>query len=352
MLFNREKSKLIAADRALKGRDRPAFEVPERHEVLGTPIQPPFPAGIQTAVFALGCFWGAERLFWKIPGVYTTAVGYAGGFTPNPTYEEACSGSTGHTEAVLVAFDPTKVSFESLLKTFFEEHDPTQGMRQGNDIGTQYRSAIYYTTDDQRRAAEKARDMYNAALRNAGLQSITTEIAQAGPFYYAEDYHQQYLHKVPNGYCGLQGTGISCEVPAGNAEEDDGLKPLPSNDEEWRGMLSAEQYAVLREAGTERAFAGEYVDTEEDGLYRCGACGNPLFDSETKYHSGCGWPSFTETLPDAVEFLHDDSHGMTRTEVRCARCQSHLGHVFDDGPQDRGGQRYCMNSVSLELEER
>jgi peptide-methionine (S)-S-oxide reductase len=355
MLFNREKAKMITADRALKGRDKPAFEVPERHEVLGTPIQPPFPAGIETAVFALGCFWGAERLFWRIPGVYTTAVGYTGGFTPNPTYEEACSGSTGHAEAVLVAYDPKKVSYEQLLKTFFEEHDPTQGMRQGNDIGTQYRSAIYYTTDDQRRAAEKARDAYNVSLRNAGLQSITTEVEQAGPFYYAEDYHQQYLHKVPNGYCGLKGTGVSCSIGGPETappEADDGLKPLPATEDEWRGVLSPEEFQVLRMAGTEPAFTGEYTDTEDDGMYRCRACGNPLFESETKYHSGCGWPSFTEALPGAVEYLHDDSHGMVRTEVRCARCNSHLGHVFDDGPQDRGGQRYCMNSISLDLEER
>ena len=212
MLFKREKQ-LISPEDALPGRDRPAFAVPERHEVLGTPLQPPFPAGIETAVFALGCFWGAERLFWQMPGVYTTAVGYAGGFTPNPTYEEACSGRTGHAEAVLVAFDPAKVSYESLLKTFFEEHDPTQGMRQGNDVGTQYRSAIYYTNEEQRRVAEMVRDEYNRALEAAGKDAITTEIAPAGPFYYAEDYHQQYLHKVPNGYCGLKGTGVSCSMP-------------------------------------------------------------------------------------------------------------------------------------------
>ncbi len=205
---------MITPEEALPGRDRPAFAVPERHEVLGTPIQPPFPDAIETAVFALGCFWGAERLFWQMPGVYTTAVGYSGGVTPNPTYEEACSGRTGHAEAVLVAFDPKLVSYESLLKTFFEEHDPTQGMRQGNDIGTQYRSAIYYTTEEQRLAAEAARDMYNDALKERGFDPITTEIAPAGPFYYAEDYHQQYLHKVPHGYCGLQGTGVSCNVGA------------------------------------------------------------------------------------------------------------------------------------------
>jgi peptide-methionine (S)-S-oxide reductase len=211
-LFKRD-VKMIAPEEALPGRERPAFDVPERHEVLGTPLKPPFPEGIETAVFALGCFWGAERLFWRMPGVYTTSVGYAGGFTPNPTYEEVCSGRTGHAEAVLVAFDPKKVSYESLLKTFFEEHDPTQGMRQGNDVGTQYRSAIYYTNEEQHRAAEMVRDEYNRSLEAAGKKPVTTEIAPAGPFYFAEDYHQQYLHKVPNGYCGLKGTGVTCRIP-------------------------------------------------------------------------------------------------------------------------------------------
>jgi len=214
VLFSRNKPTLISPAEALPGRDRPAFAVPERHDVLGTPLRPPFPDGIETAVFALGCFWGAERLFWRMPGVYTTAAGYAGGFTRNPTYEEVCSGRTGHAEAVLVAFDPKKVSYESLLKTFFEEHDPTQGMRQGNDVGTQYRSAIYYTNEEQRRVAEMARDEYNRALQAAGKNPITTEIEPAGPFFYAEDYHQQYLHKVPNGYCGLKGTGVSCNIGA------------------------------------------------------------------------------------------------------------------------------------------
>jgi peptide-methionine (S)-S-oxide reductase len=187
--------------------------VPIRHEVLGTPLKAPFPPGIETAVFGLGCFWGAERLFWKLPGVYSTAVGYAAGYTPNPTYEEVCSGRTGHTEAVLVAYDPAKIGYAELLKVFFEEHDPTQGMRQGNDIGTQYRSGIYYTTREQKRTAEMALAAYNEALQAAGYGPITTELEAAGPFYYAEDYHQQYLHKVPYGYCGLQGTGVSCSIP-------------------------------------------------------------------------------------------------------------------------------------------
>jgi len=352
MIFKRNQPTTTTAEQALPGSDQRRYDIPERHEVLGTPLQPPFPEGIETAVFALGCFWGAERLYWQMAGVYTTAVGYTGGVTPNPTYDEACSGRTGHTEAVLVAFDPKVVSYESLLKTFFEEHDPTQGMRQGNDVGTQYRSAIYYMTEEQRRVAEMAVMQYNEALAKAGKGPITTEVEPAGEFYYAEDYHQQYLHKVPNGYCGLQGTGVACNIRNG-AEMDAETKDLPTTDEEWRARLTPEQYAVLRKAGTERAFTGAYTDTEDAGLYRCGACGNPLFDSSTKYHSGSGWPSFTEAVsPDAVELIEDTSQGMRRTEVKCARCHSHLGHVFDDGPQEAGGQRWCMNSLSLDLEKR
>jgi peptide-methionine (S)-S-oxide reductase len=186
--------------------------VPERHFVLGTPLRPPFPDGFQTAVVAMGCFWGAERVFWQAPGVYTTAVGYVGGFTPNPTYEEVCSGSTGHTEAVLVVFDPAATSYQEILRLFWEHHNPTQGMRQGNDVGTQYRSAIFTHGDAQQAAAERSRDAYAQALRASGHGEITTTISPAGPFYYAEEYHQQYLAKNPNGYCGLGGTGVSCPV--------------------------------------------------------------------------------------------------------------------------------------------
>src|SRR3712207_2988804 len=205
---------MVTPDEALPGREQPAFPIPDRHEVLGTPLKPPFPAGIETAVFGLGCFWGAERTFWQTPGVYSTAVGYAGGFTPNPTYEEVCSGRTGHAEVVLVVFDPAKVSYRDLLKVFWEGHNPTQGMRQGNDAGTQYRSAIYTTTEAQRAAAEETKAAYQAELTKAGYGEITTEIAPAGPFYYAEDSHQQYLHKVPHGYCGLGGCAVSLPVPA------------------------------------------------------------------------------------------------------------------------------------------
>jgi peptide-methionine (S)-S-oxide reductase len=210
MLF-KDKSKMVSAEQALKGREQ-EMPVPERHAVLGTPLRPPYPDGIETAIFGMGCFWGAEKIFWHLPGVYTTAVGYAGGMTPNPTYQEVCSGSTGHTEAVLVAFDPTKISYEELLRHFWEGHDPTQAMRQGNDVGTQYRSAVYWTDEKQRETAEASRAAYQQMLTQAGHGQITTEIAKAGPFYYAEDYHQQYLQKEPAGYCGLGGTGVSCPV--------------------------------------------------------------------------------------------------------------------------------------------
>jgi peptide-methionine (S)-S-oxide reductase len=200
---------------ALPGRTE-TMPVPAIHFVNGKPLQPPFPDGLLTAVFGLGCFWGAERAFWQTEGVYTTAVGYAGGFTPNPTYQEVCSGHTGHTEAVLVVFDPAVVSYDELLKVFWEHHDPTQGMRQGNDVGTQYRSAIYTYSDEQQLAAERSRDRYQEVLRAAHFDDVTTEIRPAPPFYYAEDYHQQYLAKNPGGYCGLGGTGVSC--PVGLAE--------------------------------------------------------------------------------------------------------------------------------------
>jgi peptide-methionine (S)-S-oxide reductase len=214
MFLFREKTKMIDPDRALPGRDTP-IPVPERHDVLGTPLQPPFPEQMEQLVVGLGCFWGAERVFWQLDGVYTTAAGYAGGYTPNPTYEEVCSGSTGHTEAVLVVFDPAKIALDDILRTFWEGHDPTQGMRQGNDVGTQYRSSIYYGSDEQRAAIEASRARYQESLSAAGLGEITTEIAPAGPFYYAEEYHQQYLAKNPDGYCGLGGTGVACPIGLG-----------------------------------------------------------------------------------------------------------------------------------------
>jgi peptide-methionine (S)-S-oxide reductase len=210
-LFTSHKSEMVTPDRALPGRAE-AMAVTSPHLVLGTKLTPPFPEGLQQAVFAMGCFWGAERKFWSVPGVYTTAVGYAGGTTPNPTYHEVCSGRTGHTEAVLVVFDPAVTSYETLLGLFFEGHDPTQGMRQGNDVGTQYRSAIYTTSPEQAATAAAVAARFQESLNGARYGAITTEIAEAGPFYYAEPYHQQYLEANPGGYCGLGGTGVSCPV--------------------------------------------------------------------------------------------------------------------------------------------
>jgi peptide-methionine (S)-S-oxide reductase len=222
----RARTKMIAPDRALRGRD-PEMPVPDRHAVLGTPIKGPFPDGLEQLVAGMGCFWGAEKVFWQAPGVYTTAVGYTGGYTPNPTYEEVCSGSTGHTEAVLVVFDPAQTSYEAMLRLFWENHDPTQSMRQGHDIGTQYRSALYWDSEAHREAAEASRAVYQEQLTAAGYGEITTEIAPAGPFYYAEDYHQQYLHKNPAGYCPDHATGVSCPVGLGLGAAAAQIEALP-----------------------------------------------------------------------------------------------------------------------------
>jgi peptide-methionine (S)-S-oxide reductase len=211
MLFPRKAKEMPTAETALAGRAE-AMPVPERHLVLGTPLTPPFPEGFEQVVVGMGCFWGAERLFWQAPGMHTTAVGYAGGHTPNPTYEEVCSGRTGHAEVVLAVFDPEATSYEEMLRIFWEGHDPTQGMRQGNDVGTQYRSCLHWASEEQRLTAEASRERFQAELARAGYGVITTEFAPAGAFYYAEPYHQQYLARNPNGYCGLGGTGVSCPV--------------------------------------------------------------------------------------------------------------------------------------------
>jgi peptide-methionine (S)-S-oxide reductase len=216
-VFGFAKTEKVTPEKALAGRDIP-MPVPPRHEVLGGPLAPPYPDGAEIAEFGLGCFWGAERKFWQTPGVLSTAVGYAGGYTPNPTYEEVCSGQTGHAEVVRVVYDPAQVSYEQLLRVFWEAHDPTQGMRQGNDVGTQYRSVILYRTDAEREAAIASREAYQKVLADNGYDDITTEIVPAGDFYFAEDYHQQYLHKVPNGYCGLGGTGVACPVGVAPAD--------------------------------------------------------------------------------------------------------------------------------------
>jgi peptide-methionine (S)-S-oxide reductase len=218
VLFSRTKTTMVTPEEALPGRAERPFAVPATHAVLGNPIEGPYPEGLEVAVFGLGCFWGAERRFWQTDGVWSTAAGYAGGHTPNPTYDEVCSGRTGHTEVVQVVFDPAVVSYRELLRVFWESHDPTQGMRQGNDVGTQYRSAIYVTSDEQREAAEETREAFEARLRAAGYGAVTTDIEKAGPFWFAEDYHQQYLYKVPNGYCGVGGTGVSCPVGVATTE--------------------------------------------------------------------------------------------------------------------------------------
>lgn len=212
--LKRKKLEMPSAQDALPGR-KEEMAVPNQHFVLKTPLKPPFPKGMEEAVFGLGCFWGAERKFWQQKGVYSTSVGYAAGLTPNPTYEEVCSGLTGHNEVVRVIFDPAVISFEDLLKVFWENHDPTQGMRQGNDLGTQYRSGIYVTSDAQRQAANMSRQTYDAALQRAGFDRVTTEVLDAPAFYYAEAYHQQYLAKNPDGYCGLGGTGVACAIGTG-----------------------------------------------------------------------------------------------------------------------------------------
>jgi peptide-methionine (S)-S-oxide reductase len=217
MLFGSKKTQMVAPDEALPGRQAPV-QIPARHEVTGNAMAPPYPEGMERAVFGMGCFWGPERTFWRTDGVWTTAVGYAGGYTPNPTYEEVCSGRTGHNEVVQVVFDPERVTYDQLLKMFWENHDPTQGMRQGNDLGTQYRSALYWVDERQRAAAERSRDAFQKVLHGSGYGSITTEIAPLETFYFAEDYHQQYLHKNPGGYCGMGGTGLSCPVGVAAAE--------------------------------------------------------------------------------------------------------------------------------------
>ena len=296
---------------------------------------------MERAYFATGCFWGAERRFWNLPGVISTSVGYMGGHKENPTYEEVCGKDTNHAETVEVVFDPQVISFQRLLEEFFTMHDPTSLNKQGGDIGTQYRSAIFYTTAEQEALAFNATRVYGKALAKEGMGPIVTQIEDAKPHRYwlAEEYHQKYLQKNPNGYDCHSSTGVA----------------YPSIDEaELKRRLDPLSYDVLRNAATERPFTGEYTDTETVGVYKCKACNNELFRSETKFHSGCGWPSFyAPSNDDAVLLLEDRSLApRVRTEVRCANCNSHLGHVFEgegfDTPTD---QRWCINSVSLILED-
>ncbi|MEI6812278.1 MAG: peptide-methionine (S)-S-oxide reductase MsrA [Actinomycetes bacterium] len=296
---------------------------------------------MESAYFATGCFWGAERRFWKLTGVVETSVGYMGGTRPSPSYEQVCTGVTGHAEMVHVVFDPTIISYARLLQEFWTMHDPTTLNQQGNDIGSQYRSAIYAASSSQLKMAQNTRDEYQKAIAKAAYGKIVTEIvlSQGHTYWPAEEYHQRYLEKNPNGYDCHSSTGVAY--------------PVTLNEDELRARVDALSFDVLRKGATERPFTGEYVDTETVGIYKCKACSSELFRSETKFHSGCGWPSFyAPTSNDAVLLIEDRSLApRIRTEVRCASCNSHLGHVFEgegyDVPTD---QRWCINSVSMILE--
>jgi len=295
----------------------------------------------ESAYFATGCFWGAERRFWSLDGVLETSVGYMGGAKQAPTYEEVCTGKTGHAEMVHVSFNPAKVSYSELLAEFWTMHDPTTLNAQGNDIGSQYRSVIYTTNEEQAKLARKTRSLYAKEIAKAGYGEIVTEIlpAQNVTYWAAEEYHQKYLAKNPHGYDCHSSTGVPF--------------PRALDEDELRSRVDPLSFDVLRHGATERPFTGEYVDTETLGIYKCKGCGTELFRSETKFHSGCGWPSFyAPSKDDAVVLIEDHSLApRVRTEVRCATCDSHLGHVFEgegyDVPTD---QRWCINSVSLILE--
>lgn len=279
---------------------------------------------INELILAAGCFWGVQHAFETETGVVATEVGYIGGNLPNPTYEQVCQGNTGHAEAVRIVYDSSQTNAETLLKVFFKIHNPTTLNRQGPDIGEQYRSAIFYLTEEQRLLAEKMIKDLNASGRYT--RPIVTEVMAAGTFYPAEEYHQDYLAKR-----GLK----SCH--------------LNKSDEDWRETLSPDQYEVLRQKGTQKPHIGKYVHFFEDGTYRCAACGNKLFDSRHKFASSCGWPSFDKALPGSVQIRKDFSHFMMRDEVICARCGSHLGHIFPDGPT-KTGDRYCINSIALDFD--
>lgn len=275
------------------------------------------------AIFAAGCFWGVQAAFDAVPGVWSTRVGYTGGSAVNPSYEQVCRGNTGHAEAVEIAYDPEQVSYDELLDVFFSIHNPTTRDRQGPDIGHQYRSAVFYLNAGQKEAAVAK----ILELNRSGKfpTPIVTEIVPAKTFYPAEDYHQDYLKKQGLKTCGSNDMRMEEE----EEEETD-------NEQEWKRKLTPLQYDVLRRKGTERPFTGRYYRFDEDGTYSCAACGNPIFMSQDKFDSGCGWPSFDKAIPGHVKFTPDFSHGMERIEVTCARCGSHLGHVFEDGPTETG----------------
>ncbi len=285
------------------------------------------------AIFAAGCFWGVQAAFDAVPGVWSTRVGYTGGSAVNPSYEQVCRGNTGHAEAVEIAYDPEQVSYDKLLDVFFSIHNPTTRDRQGPDIGHQYRSAVFYLNAEQKEAAvAKILELNRSGKFPA---PIVTEIAPAKTFYPAEDYHQDYLKKQGLKTCGTNDMRMEEE----QEEETD-------NEQEWKRKLTPLQYDVLRRKGTERPFTGRYYRFSEDGTYSCAACGNPIFMSQDKFDSGCGWPSFDKAIPGHVKFTPDFSHGLERIEVTCARCGSHLGHVFEDGPTETG-DRFCINSAAM-----
>ncbi|MFR7963342.1 MAG: peptide-methionine (S)-S-oxide reductase MsrA [Alphaproteobacteria bacterium] len=285
------------------------------------------------AIFAAGCFWGVQAAFDAVPGVWSTRVGYTGGSAVNPSYEQVCRGNTGHAEAVEIAYDPEQVSYDELLDVFFSIHNPTTRDRQGPDIGHQYRSAIFYLNAEQKEAAvAKILELNRSGKFPA---PIVTEIVPAKTFYPAEDYHQDYLKKQGLKTCGSNDMRMEEE----EEEETD-------DEQEWKKKLTPLQYDVLRRKGTERPFTGRYYRFDEDGTYSCAACGNPIFMSQDKFDSGCGWPSFDKAIPGHVKFTPDFSHGMERIEVTCARCGSHLGHVFEDGPTETG-DRFCINSAAM-----
>lgn len=287
------------------------------------------------AIFAAGCFWGVQATFDAVPGVWSTRVGYTGGSAVNPSYEQVCRGNTGHAEAVEIAYDPEQVSYDELLDVFFSIHNPTTRDRQGPDIGHQYRSAVFYLNAGQKEAAVAK----ILELNRSGKfpTPIVTEIVPAKTFYPAEDYHQDYLKKQGLKTCGSNDMRMEEE----EEEETD-------NEQEWKRKLTPLQYDVLRRKGTERPFTGRYYRFDEDGTYSCAACGNPIFMSQDKFDSGCGWPSFDKAIPGHVKFTPDFSHGMERIEVTCARCGSHLGHVFEDGPTETG-DRFCINSAAMDF---
>lgn len=285
------------------------------------------------AIFAAGCFWGVQAAFDAVPGVWSTRVGYTGGSAVNPSYEQVCRGNTGHAEAIEIAYDPEQISYDELLDIFFSIHNPTTRDRQGPDIGHQYRSAVFYLNAGQKEAAVAKILELNCSGKFPA--PIVTEIVPAKTFYPAEDYHQDYLKKQGLKTCGSNDMRMEEE----EEEETD-------DEQEWKKKLTPLQYDVLRRKGTERPFTGRYYRFDEDGTYSCAACGNPIFMSQDKFDSGCGWPSFDKAIPGHVKFTPDFSHGMERIEVTCARCGSHLGHVFEDGPTETG-DRFCINSAAM-----